>query len=108
VRLEWPLVQTSIKTKRNIIENLNILKMSYTKFDRHANMNGEILSELMDILKDIRWETSFQLNNMIYGLFDGYLYDEILSTAKLEASSESYKRIKKVVNIVKKYPKIFG
>jgi hypothetical protein len=45
---------------------------------------------------------------MIYGLFDGYLYDEILSTAKLEASSGSYKRIKKVVNIVKKYPKIFG
>lgn len=82
--------------------------MSYTKFDRHANMNGETLSELMDILKDIRWETSFQLNNMIYGLFDGYLYDEILATAKLEASSESYKRIKKVVNIVKKYPKIFG
>ena len=82
--------------------------MSYIKFDRHSNMDGETLSEIMDILKDVRWETSFQLNNMIYGLFDGYLYDELVSTAKLETSSENYNRIKNVVNIVKKYPKIVG
>jgi hypothetical protein len=104
VRLEWLLVQTSIKTKRNIIENLNILKMSYTKFDRHANMSSETRNEIMDILNEVDFNTGFDLMNMLYGLFDGYLYDDLLPVTK-NADTTLYNRVKKVVNIVKKYPK---
>jgi hypothetical protein len=52
--------------------------MSYIKFDRHANMTSETRREIMDILKEVDFNTGFDLMNMLYGLFDGYLYDDLL------------------------------
>ena len=83
--------------------------MSYTRFNRHENMTAETLREIGNILmEEGRWEASFDVVNMIYGLYDGYLYEDLLPMAKKELSEGIFNRLKNVVNIVKNYPKIFG
>jgi len=91
------------------IKTLKYKVMSYTNFDRHQHMESETRKEIMNIIGDIiDCGRVRRLENMLYGLFDGYLYDEILTTSKKEVSSEIHQRIKKVVKIVKKYPKRLG
>lgn len=80
--------------------------MSYTKFDRHANMSSETRREILDIIGEVDFNTGFDLMNMLCGLYDGYLYDELLSVAREELNYPLYIRVKKLVSIVKKYPKI--
>ena len=81
--------------------------MSYIRFDRHANMSSEIRKEILDIIGEVNYNTGFDLMNMLYGLFDGYLYDDLLSVTK-NADNTLYKRVKRVVSTIKKYPKING
>lgn len=80
--------------------------MSYIRFDRHANMNVETLREIGNILNEVFIEASFNLSNMLYGLYDGYLYDDLLLVARKELSNTEYAKVKKVVSVIKKYPKI--
>lgn len=80
--------------------------MSYTNFDRHANMSEEILSEIGLIIRETHFEGGFNLVNMLYGLYDGYLYDELLPLAKTELDSSLYNRIENVVSVVSDYPKL--
>lgn len=80
--------------------------MSYIRFDRHANMNVETLREIGNILNEVFIDASFNLSNMLYGLYDGYLYDDLLSVAQTELNNTEYARVKKVVSVIKKYPKI--
>ncbi len=80
--------------------------MSYTNFNRHANMDKETLFEIGDIINDVRWDCSFDLSNELFGLYDGYLYDDILTLAEQELETTMYNRIEKVINIVSKYPKL--
>ena len=82
--------------------------MSYIRFDRHANMNVETLREIGSIINQAFMDASFDLSNMLYGLYDGYLYNDLLSVAKKELSNTEYTRVKKVVSVIKKYPKING
>ena len=82
--------------------------MSYIRFDRHTNMNVETLREIGNIINQAFMDASFDLSNMLYGLYDGYLYDDLLSVAQKELNTTEYTRVKKVVSIVKKYPKING
>ena len=52
--------------------------MSYTRFERHEYMGAETRTEIMDIIGEVRDnDYSRNLENMMYGLFDGYLYAEI-------------------------------
>jgi hypothetical protein len=69
-------------------------------------MNAETLHEIGDILMETRFDGGFDVINMIYGLYDGYLYDELLPLAKERFSGSIYNRIEKIVNIISKYPKI--
>jgi hypothetical protein len=71
--------------------------MSYTRFDRHANMNGEVREEILNIISE---QEDFYLNHMLYGLFDGYLYDEL--------GEIQNPKIQKIVTIVKGYPILNG
>ena len=80
--------------------------MSYIRFDRHANMNVETLREVGNIYNEVFIDASFNLTNMLCGLYDGYLYDELLLVARKELDSTLYTRVKKLVSIIKKYPKI--
>jgi len=82
--------------------------MSYIRFDRHANMTSETRREILDIIGELDFNTGFDLMNMLYGLFDGYLYDDLLPLVTKHPDQLLYNRVKKVVSIVKKYPKING
>ena len=78
--------------------------MSYIKFDRHANMTSETRREIMDILKEVDFNTGFDLMNMLYGLFDGYLYDDLLEVARgAKIDKALYNRIENVVSVIKNY-----
>ena len=81
--------------------------MSYIRFDRHTNMSSETRREILDIIGEVNYNTGFDLMNMLYGLFDGYLYDDLLSVTK-NADNTLYNRVKRVVSTIKKYPKING
>lgn len=82
--------------------------MSYIRFDRHTNMSSETRNEILDIIGEVDFNTGFDLMNMLYGLFDGYLYDDLLPLVTKHPDQLLYNRVKKVVSTIKKYPKING
>ncbi len=81
--------------------------MSYSRFNRHEHMSSETRREIMDIIGDIGYgNNTFMLTNSLYGLFDGYLYDELIQYADEVTMTKSlYRRILGVFNTVCKYPK---
>jgi hypothetical protein len=83
--------------------------MNFTTFDRHAHMSSETRGDIMNILRET--STSLyndrHLTNMLYGLFDGYLYEDIVTESKRIGIEEAVKRqIEEVVDVVSAYPKI--
>ena len=80
--------------------------MSYIRFDIHTNMSSETRNEILDIIGEVDFNTGFDLMNMLYGLFDGYLYDDLLPLVTKHPDQLLYNRVKKVVSTIKKYPKI--
>jgi hypothetical protein len=80
---------------------------SYSRFDRHEYMSSETLGDIMGIIREVRFEdNTFELTNMLYGLFDGYLYDNLIAEAdEVTMSRDLYRKILKVFNTVCKYPK---
>ena len=78
--------------------------MSFIRFNRHANMTSETRGEIMDILKEVDFNTGFDLMNMLYGLFDGYLYDDLLEVARgAKVDNVLYNRVENVVSVIKNY-----
>ena len=84
--------------------------MSYSRFNRHESMDSETLSEIMSIKRefyreDIEHNSNIRsLENMLCGLFDGYLYDEIQILA-LKLPTDLATRIMKVYFTCSRYPK---
>jgi len=67
-------------------------------------MTSETRGEIMDILNEVDFNTGFDLMNMLYGLFDGYLYDDLLEVAKgAKVDKTLYNRIENVVSVIKNY-----
>lgn len=81
--------------------------MSYSKFNRHEHMSSETRREILEIITEIGYgDGTFELTNSMYGLFDGYLYDELIQYAdEVTMSKDLYRRILKVFNTVCQYPK---
>ncbi len=80
--------------------------MSYTNFDRHEFMAAETRTEIMAIIRELRDnDHTRNLENMMYGLFDGYLYAEIQIEA-LQLPTELASRIMRVFDICNRYPKL--
>ncbi len=86
--------------------------MNYLTFNRHAHMNSETRSEILNILKDlILLETStYSTENMLYGFFDGYDYStEILDSTELvqitKENPQIGNRISDICYIVEAYGK---
>ena len=79
----------------------------YSLYNRHEHMSAETLGDIMDIIRDVRFEDgTFELTNMLYGLFDGYLYDNLIVEAdNTDMSKETFRKILKVWSVVSKYPK---
>ena len=79
--------------------------MSYTRFDRQENMVAETRTEIMGIIREIGDnDYSRNLENMMYGLFDGYLYAEIQIEA-LQLPTELASRVMRIFDICNRYPK---
>jgi ribosomal protein L6P/L9E len=81
----------------------------FTTFDRHAHMSSETRGDIMNILKGIStgFSNDMHLSNMLYGLFDGYLYEDIISESNRIGIEERIKiQIKEVVGVVSTYPKL--
>ena len=78
--------------------------MSFIRFNRHANMTSETRGEIMDIINEVDFNNGFDLMNMLYGLFDGYLYDDLLEVARgAKIDNALYNRIENVVSVIKNY-----
>jgi len=80
--------------------------MGFTRFDRYKYMTTEV----RDILMELTWVPDESVKNMIYGLFDGYFYDELYTKfMEMEYTSLYTKELKlkfeKVYSEIKKYPK---
>jgi hypothetical protein len=92
--------------------------LGYTNFNRHKNMDGEMLREVGSLIDMVQFgpngddgvdrhsDDGFNLINELYGLYDGYLYDDLLVLGKNLLNSELLERLTNVVKIVEKYPKI--
>jgi len=75
--------------------------MNYTRFDRHENMSSETRKEILSLTGE---SSDFNLTNMLYGLFDGYLYNDILEVGQSEFGESTMERLESVVETVKTYP----
>jgi hypothetical protein len=68
-------------------------------------MSSETRREILDIIGEVDFNTGFDLMNMLYGLFDGYLYDDLLPVANGYLTNDEFLRLSEIVNVVEKYPK---
>ena len=82
----------------------------FTRFNRHESMNSETLSEIMDIRRELyredveRTSSIRGLENMLSGLFDGYLYENlILEGQKLPL--DLFERVREIYFTCMSYPK---
>jgi len=66
--------------------------MNYKRFNRHDCFTSEMMTMTMDVINATEDDS---LTNMAYGLFDGYLYEDLLPRAiKLGVSEEIVNKIK--------------
>ena len=78
--------------------------MTNTKrFDRHENMNSETREEIMDLI--IKFKLSefgdFDLVNSLYGLFDGYFYEDTLKKHQKVIEVEDVTLGIRLANVIK-------
>lgn len=81
---------------------------NYSLFNRYSNMNRETLKEIGSIIFELEVGYSlsekFNLINMMYGLYDGYLYNDLILEASDIEDKSLFRRICKVWAVVNKYP----
>jgi hypothetical protein len=59
--------------------------MNYQRFDRHSLFTLDMLSDHMTLIRDVQTYQmendidGFNFTNILYGVFDGFLYDELES-----------------------------
>jgi len=86
--------------------------MSYSLFNRHTSMSFDTLKSIGSFITHIQinhnWESAFNLLNMLYGLYDGYLYDELVPTAKTILNEEEFNQLEGIIQPIYHYPKING
>ena len=73
------------------------------RFDRHENMNSETRGEIMDLI--IKFKLSefgdFDLVNSLYGLFDGYFYEDTLNKHQKVIEVEDVTLGIRLANVIK-------
>ena len=68
------------------------------RFDRHAIFTSEMMDTTMEIIKSTE---DHYLKNMTYGLYDGYLYEDLLPRAiELGVSEEVELKIRGLKNAI--------
>lgn len=67
---------------------------NHKRFDRHAVFSKEDLALVMTAIGE---EIDFELSNMLYGLFDGYLYNNLMTLAAMQLSDQTYKDLVELI-----------
>lgn len=83
--------------------------MNYKRFDRHELFDTFLMkyhSTTIRLVEDYLLETGQplynDLTNMLSGIWDGYLYDELLIKS-LILPKEDYRRVEDMVNIINEH-----
>ena len=83
--------------------------MNYKRFDRHELFDTFLIkyhSTTIRLVEDYLLETGQplynDLTNMLNGIWDGYLYDELLIKS-LILPKEDYRRVEDMVNIINEH-----
>ena len=83
--------------------------MNYKRFDRHEMFDSFLMkyhSTTIRLVEDYIWNTmkevSHPLINMLNGIWDGYLYDDLLIKA-LILPTEDYRRVEDMVNLINEH-----
>ncbi len=74
-----------------------------TRFDRHENMNSETREEIMDLIIKTKLSEfgDFDLVNSLYGLFDGYFYEDTLKKHQKVIESKDITLGIRLANVIK-------
>lgn len=83
----------------------------YKRFNRHQLFDGELMkfhSNTIRLVEDFFMDKgeSFhnELTNMLYGIWDGYLYDKLLPVAKQSGLPiEDVRRIEATIDVIEEY-----
>ena len=85
------------------------LDMTFKRFNRHELFDSFLVdwhSTTIKLVRDYIWETQkevySELENMLNGIWDGYLYDELLTKA-LILPKEDYRRIQDTVDLINEH-----
>lgn len=83
--------------------------MGYKRFNRHELFDSFLMdyhSDTIRLVRDYIFETQKEvcsdLENMLCGIWDGYLYDDLLTKA-LILPKEDYRRIEDTVDLINEY-----
>ena len=83
--------------------------MSYKRFDRHELFDEFLVdyhSTTIRLATEYIWETQgevfSELENLLCGIWDGYLYDELLTKA-LILPTEDYRRVVDIVDLIEEH-----
>lgn len=83
--------------------------MGYKRFNRHQIFDSFLVdwhSTTIKLVKDYVYETTgevfSELENMLCGIWDGYLYDDLLTKA-LILPTEDYRRIQSTVDLINEH-----
>lgn len=82
--------------------------MNFQKFNRHEIFNTEMMKyhsttvrQVEDFLIDTEQDLFNDLTNSLYGIWDGYLYTDLLQSAKkYRVTQEIMARIKITINFI--------
>ena len=83
--------------------------MSYKRFNRHELFDSFLMDQHSTTIKNVTnyiWETQkevhSELENMLCGIWDGYLYDGLLTKA-LILPKEDYRRVEDIVQLINEH-----
>ena len=73
------------------------------RFDRHENMSSETREEIMDLIIKTKLSEfgDFDLVNSLYGLFDGYFYEDTLKKHQKVIEAEDITLGIRLANVIK-------
>ncbi len=86
------------------------MEATLLRFDRHANMGVNMLSNIGNIINKVQLlniDDKFNILNSLYGLYDGYYYKDELSNFQDSIESEYpkiHESLKSVLEVVETYP----
>jgi len=77
--------------------------MSYLRFDRHQTFNSEMMDQVEVFYMDQNQSWYNEVYNMLCGVWDGYLYTDLLESAKqLGLPTHITNRIEYTINFIQK------